>query len=288
MAEGKINWLASYPKSGNTWFRIFLSYYLSENPFLVHINKLPLNYIFSSRQIIEDYTGYDISELTMEESNRLRREAFIGLATESEKIIFVKTHDAFHRIDNQTFLHPVDATCGAVYFIRNPWDVAVSFANHLSGEIPGVIEKMCNTDFSLASSAHKYSPQIRQKLFSWGEHVRTWTDGLPFPVKIVRYEDMLGNTARVFTEILEFLSIPFEINTFEQALALSQFDRIKKMEEMEGFREKPPQCEKFFKNGTKGYFYQFLSDDEIKRIKDEFHDVLIVNGYLSNNDEIIC
>ena len=201
-----IVWLASYPKSGNTWCRIFLSNYLNKTNEPANINKLDIGAIFSSRSIIEENTGYDISELTANECDELRNFAFSKWAENYEENAFLKTHDAYLLLPNGENMFPIESTKAAICFVRNPLDVAVSFANHMATTPEKAAEKMCDSDFCLAASTKKYNQQVRQKLLSWSGHINSWTMQKEFPVLVVRYEDMLENPYREFKLILDFLN----------------------------------------------------------------------------------
>ncbi|HJX72016.1 MAG TPA: hypothetical protein VJ346_08695, partial [Bacteroidales bacterium] len=70
--QKKIVWLASYPKSGNTWFRIFLTNLLNHTNEPVDINNLYPSTIASSRSLFDEATGLESSDLTLDEIELLR------------------------------------------------------------------------------------------------------------------------------------------------------------------------------------------------------------------------
>jgi hypothetical protein len=281
-----IVWLASYPKSGNTWFRVFLSTFLHDSNQPFDINHLPINHIFSSRQIIEDYTGYDISEMTADECDSLRPAAFIQLASQTDETLYIKAHDAFLPLKDNSQLFPIEVTKAAIYFIRNPFDVSVSFSNHLTREIHSTIVKMCDNNFEMAASHYKFNSQVRQKLLSWGQHVNSWLNSSEFPIKFIRYEDMLLNPLKEFSDILNFLNITYTNEKILNVLIQCSFEQLSKFEEQNGFREKPVNCNKFFKTGQKGYYKNFLTEREISILTEAQQEVLITFGYLNSKGEI--
>ncbi|MBI5539773.1 MAG: sulfotransferase domain-containing protein [Bacteroidia bacterium] len=282
-----IVWLASYPKSGNTWCRVFLSNYLSKTNVPVDINKLDIGTIFSSRNVIEENTGFDISELTANECDELRSFAFSKWAENQDENAFLKTHDAYTPLISGENMFPVNATKSAIYIVRNPLDVAVSFANHMATTVEKTVEKMCEQDFCLAASTKKYNQQVRQRLLTWSGHVKSWTEQNHFPVLVICYEDILQNPVAEFKKILNFLSIPYNDEKFLNAIAFSSFDNIKKAEKENGFKEKPAKCNTFFNIGKSGYYKNMLSQESIQRIVNEHSLIMKKYNYLSDSGEIL-
>lgn len=281
-----IVWLASYPKSGNTWCRIFLSNYLNTTNEPININKLDIGAIFSSRNIIEDNTGFDISELTANECDELRSFAFSKWSENYGDNAFLKTHDAYLPLPTGENMFPVQSTKAAICFVRNPLDVAVSFANHMATTPEKTVEKMSDSDFCLAASTKKYNQQVRQKLLSWSGHIKSWTLQTDFPVLAVRYEDMLENPAREFKSILDFLNIPIDTEKLAKAIVNSSFEKVKEIEKQVGFKEKPAKCDTFFNVGKSGYYKNILSEVSIKKIINDHADIMKKYNYLSESGEL--
>lgn len=250
------------------------------------INNLSVGRIYSSKNIIEHYSGYYLSELTAEESNELRVHAFRKLSESSDDGIFIKTHDAFTTNVNNEHLFPLECTKACIYFIRNPLDVVVSFSNHLASDIEKVSANICNDNFVLGLSRKKYIIQTEQKLLSWSGHVKSWTEQHYFPVIVIRYEDILEDCGRYFRKILHFLDIEFDEKNFNRALKYSSFEVLQKTEDEVGFKEKPVNCHKFFNTGKKGYFYDYLARDNINLIIEKNKDVMADYGYLNENGDI--
>ena len=91
--------------------------------------------------------------------------------------------------------------------------------------------------------------QVRQHMGRWDQHVRSWADQTQLPVLIMRYEDMLAKGLETFTKFASFLGLPAEPELIQQALDNTSIDRLKKLEEdVDGFAEKPPDCERFFRS----------------------------------------
>ena len=132
MSEAKKNivWLASYPKSGNTWFRIFLSNLFSDSPQAANINNLNETTISSNRIIIDSYLGIHSSELTAEEIDKLRPQVFKRFSAEKEETAYIKTHEAWTLNSKGIPIFPEEITKGVLYIIRNPLDIAISYSFH--------------------------------------------------------------------------------------------------------------------------------------------------------------
>jgi hypothetical protein len=282
-----IVWLASYPKSGNTWCRVFLANLSSKTDEPIDLNHLGIGNIFSSRTIIEEQTGYDISEFSADECDELRSYAFEKLAELSNNELFVKTHDAYLPMASGENLFPLNATKAAVYFIRNPFDLAVSFANHLSRTTDDTILKMCDSTFVLSASIKKFNPQVRQRLLSWSGHVDSWKNQTDFPVLFIRYEDLVINSENEFRRMLEFLNIRYSEKKFQQALVCSQFENLQKLEQDSGFKEKPVDCMRFFNMGTVGYFRNYLSKKAIETLINKHSETMTNFKYLDESGNIL-
>jgi len=275
----KIIWLASYPKSGNTWFRIFLSNLIRDSKEPVSINDIERTTIASSRTLFDEYSAIPSSELSHEEIDLLRPTIYKEFSKKSEGIIFQKVHDAFNYLKNGMELFPEEITKGAIYFIRNPLDVAVSFAHHNNISFEKMISQMNNSNYSFCGKNDRLHGQIRQQLLSWSEHVKSWNEKPNFPVYLIRYEDMKDNTFKIFKEALEFIGLEKNDEQIKRAINNSQFDKLRTMEERSGFNEKPLEAEMFFRKGEVGTWKQELSRDEIEKIKASNANIMKKFGY---------
>ena len=192
MDTSKIVWLASYPKSGNTWFRAFLTALLNPGLAEVDINNLHPTTIASSRQLFDEMTGLSSADLSPDEIDRLRPRVYRQNALESEDMIYHKVHDAWIRLPDGEPIIPADVTRAVVYFIRNPLDVVLSFAHHLNTSIDKTIAIMNNPAYAFCDRRDRLHNQLSQRLLTWSSHVKSWVDESGLPVLIMRYEDMLA------------------------------------------------------------------------------------------------
>lgn len=273
-APKKIVWLASYPKSGNTWFRAFLTALLGDGD--LNINEMKTDGIFSSRGIFENCTDIDSTYLYDNEVKNLLPEVFTHQAGLYQKDkLFVKIHDAYTGNKNEIPIVPDEPTLCALYFIRNPLDVVGSFANHNNCTIDEAIQLMNNHKGSLArqSGNRNVNNQFKQLMLSWSGHVESWTVKLPFPVLVIRYEDMLADTKNTFMNAVEFMNINVTAEQVEQAIDGTKFEKLQQQEAKAGFMEKNAKSKSFFRKGVAGGWENELTAEQAREIIDHHNEV---------------
>ena len=275
----KIVWLASYPKSGNTWFRAFLTALLNPDNADVDINNLYPTTIASSRQLFDEMTGISSADLTPEEIDLLRPLVYRQNALESDEVIYHKVHDAWLILPNGEPLFPADVSKAVVYFIRNPLDVVVSFAHHLSTGIDKTITVMNTPDYSFCQRTDRLHNQLRQKLFTWSGHVKSWVDDSGLPVLVMRYEDMKTSPIETFAKSVSFLGLSYALHEIEAALNQASFTRLKQQEEEKGFSEKSAGSASFFRKGVVGDWRNELSEEQVERIVETHGETMKRFGY---------
>jgi len=282
-----ILWLASYPKSGNTWFRAFLTNLLREDDEPADINDLVGGPIAGSREPFDEAVGYDSGDLTEDEIDRLRPEVYCHLAaTRTEDPLFMKVHDAYTLLPDGRPLFPPEATRGVLYLIRNPLDVCVSFAHHAGHhDIDRMIAAMAHPGKAFADERDRQAHQLRQQLRTWREHVLSWTEAPGLRVHVVRYEDMKAAPVETFAEAAAFAGLPHDRAQVEAALARTTFEAMKRQEEERGFREKAPSAPSFFRRGEVGSWRDVLTPAQAARIIETHADAMRRVGYLTEDGE---
>jgi hypothetical protein len=270
----KIVWLASYPKSGNTWFRAFLTALLNPDNPGVDINDMHPTTIASSRQLFDEMAGVSSADLTPEEIDLLRPLVYRQNAIESEETIYYKIHDAWAKLPNGNSLFPSDVTKAAVYIIRNPLDVVVSFAHHLSIDIDKTVAIMNNPEYAFCYRTDKLHNQLRQKLLTWSGHVKSWTDESGLPVLVLRPEE-------TFTRAVTFIGLSFTLPEIETALEQSSFIRLKQQEEEKGFSEKSAHAASFFRKGIVDDWKSVLTQEQVRQIIDRHGEIMKRFGYIN-------
>jgi aryl sulfotransferase len=281
-----IIWLASYPKSGNTWFRTFISHLLNEKSEEVSINHLKTDGIFSSRMIIDNITGVEASNLTAAEIDRLRPRVYHHLARTAERKLFIKVHDAYTYLEDGTPLLGTE-NAKAIYIMRNPLDVAVSFANHASKELDQMIKDMGNESFAFCDNQNRLANQLRQKLLTWSGHVESWAQAREIPVHLVKYEDMKLNPVPTFTAAVRFMGLDCSEEQIEKAIQMSDFKKLKAKEEAEGFKERPYKTAAFFRKGEVGDWRNHLTEAQRDKLIADHGEVMRKYGYLNEDGELV-
>ena len=247
-----IVWLASYPKSGNTYLRSFLStYFFSKDDsysfdLLKNIGQYPKTSVFSR-------LGINIKDRHEVAKSHLKVQKKIN---DSKTLKFLKTHSSFVKMDGYSFTD-LDNTLGVIYVVRDPRDVIISFSNHNDQPINKTLE-MINDNFILDADDEN---RVAVYMGSWSFHYNSWK---PFKrvnkYILVKYEDLIKNKEKTFKEILYFLknlaNVNFKIEDkkIKKIIQEIEFEKLKKLEEKIGFPEskKTKQGEKiaFFRKGS--------------------------------------
>ena len=282
-----IIWLASYPKSGNTWFRVFLTNLLRGGDTPADINELEHTPIAGAREIFDNAMGFEASDLTADEIDRLRPEFYAYLAENAEEQLYMKIHDAYTCLEDTRPLIPQEATRCALYFIRNPLDVAVSVAHHSGSDCTKSAIKMADDTVAFCSQPGRLHDQLRQKLLSWSNHVLSWVDRAPFPVCMIRYEDMKSHPLETFTKAVRFAGLDHTGEKIQKAIDFSSFDVVQQQEEAEGFREKSSASGRFFRKGQVGSWREELNESQASKIAHDHREVMRRFGYLDEEGKII-
>jgi hypothetical protein len=261
--DKKIVWLASYPKSGNTWFRLFLTALLNEGE--LDINQIKTDGQFTSRYLFDSATDLDSAELFEDEVRLLLPDVYTYLSSgQNKQHLFIKVHDAYTLNANHKSIVPSAPTLAAIYFIRNPLDVVGSFAHHSNATLDEAI-KVMNNDNGKIGELWKGSHLI-SRMLNWSAHVESWTKNMPFPVLVVRYEDMVLNTIEIFARAVAFLGLDVSAEQIEVAINKTSFQNLRKLEAEQGFKEGAGKKTPFFRAGKIGNWYEELSRIQVEAI----------------------
>lgn len=267
----KITWLASYPKSGNTWARLFLSaYFTGKSTDLNHIGHVLGDH---SKYFHQTVSPKPIEDLSEGEYALVHGAALLHYSeSHLPRPLILKTHNA-----NATVLgvaaQPEQVTEGAIYLVRDPRDVAISYADHMGSSIDEAIEKMGNITNTL--KGHNMFPHF---LGTWSMHYASWVREKKFPVVVYRYEDMLEDPVGVFSRMLQRMNQSVDEDRVKQAVEQVRFDKMQALEQETGFCERLHQ-EKFFARGTSGHWRDILTTGQIKKIEKDHKDVMVSIGY---------
>lgn len=277
---GDIVWLASYPKSGNTWFRIFLTNLCGDNKGRPDINDLGRTPIASARGIFDDATGLESADLTFYEIDTLRPEVYKYISATSNELQIMKVHDAYTMVGDGKPLFPLAASKCVIYLIRDPLDVAVSFAHHLGVSYDKSIEIMANNSYCFCGRHDKLNTQLRQKLLTWSNHVVSWVEQPHIPVCVIRYEDLQSEPLDTFKKAVDFTGLTYDDGDIQKAIDQSSFSELQCQESENGFKEKSPSAERFFRRGKIGDWQSELYTHQVSRIIEDHGAVMRRFGYI--------
>jgi aryl sulfotransferase len=271
-----IVWLASYPKSGNTWARVFVQNYL--DPLApADINQLTIRHA-AQHALFDQFGAVEISDLTDDEVQSLRPALYRTMAAAAADPLFLKVHDAFGPTADGAALIPHDVTRAAIYIVRHPGDVAVSLAHHSRLSPADAVGMLCREESILRDRAG----QCRQHLRSWSGHVRSWVDEPRVRVCVIRYEDLLADPPREFSRMLAASGLAIDQPRLVQAIEQSRFERLQAQERAAGFTERPAiATAAFFRDGRSGSWRDHLTADQVRRLVDVHGPVMQRFGYLT-------
>jgi hypothetical protein len=279
----RLVWLASYPKSGNTWTRLFLSQFLGNPDAPVDLNSIDLGgSISSSRPAFDEVVGLPSSDLTDDEVDELRPDVYRAWAEHGSGTSFVKVHDANLTVAGGRRLFPASATGCAVHLVRNPLDVAVSLAFHQGHvDYDRTVGQLNDRGRVIAGNRRT---QLRQTLLDWSAHARSWTDERAFPVGTFRYESLVADPVGEFARLVAFLGLDGadDRSRVEMAVAATRFDRLQTAEAENGFRERHHRQARFFRSGRPGDWRNALSPSQVASIVDAHAEVMRTFGYLDD------
>lgn len=277
----QILWLASYPKSGNTWVRAFLANLLANKEQPLNINELRT---YADGDMAswpyERVFGGDVGEVPFDDLFKQRGKAHRLLAQSRPGVLIVKTHNRMGLVNDVPIITP-DVTWGGVYMIRNPLDVIPSYADHYGLSIDDAIVASVAEDHKIG----RMKTRIDQYVGSWTTHVRSWMIVPGLHRHVMRYEDILDNPQKSFSSMISFLDIPADRNRIKKAIKFSSFKTLRSQEDKDGFTERSASSERFFRAGRAGAWEKTLSDEQVAVICRSHRHVMRAFGYLDDNDQ---
>ena len=258
----KLIWLASYPKSGNTWMRAFLHNLFRDPEEAYDINKITdFSTSDSSINWYQAQDKRDWKEWSALDVAHMRRGAQLAMCQMKKDDVFVKTHNAMVKFHGYPMMHQ-DLTAGAIYIVRNPLDVCISLSHHYGTDIDTTINILADptigskTNDKIVYEVHK----------SWSIHVDSWTNPLRPGLAVLRYEDMLNNPIKAFGGLTQFLGLNPPRKRLERAIERASFKTLRRQEDERGFKEKSPFAQKFFRDGRAGQWREKLSPAQIDKL----------------------
>lgn len=296
------NWIAAYPKSGTTWTRVVLTNYLQDDDEPASINALIGSWGASNRENFDELIGIDSADLRPDELEHYLP-AFRELLVRSlsarppdghpidgvygRQPHFAKTHEAYRSaIGGARF--PRKGTAGVIYLVRNPLDVAVSYAHHLQRSIDQTIEWMNNPAADEAPATRNIRRLLPNPLTTWSSHVSSWLTQKDLRMHAVRYEDLLADPHAWFGTIVRFAGLAWDEARLDRAIAHAAFPRLQAQEAESGYQERQPTAPSFFRAGVAGSWRTALTCEQVAALVDAHRPVMRRLGYLGEAEAFLA
>lgn len=274
----QIVWLASYPKSGNTWVRCFLeAYFLGD----VDINEILSSVSDDIAHVHQMGDGSDITELPIDIQQLARPMAMARLVKMHDHYrngqfpLFIKTHQP-HLVANGIELIPECLTKAVVYLVRDPRDVLPSYSKHMGCDLDKGLDWMQDKYRTLSGGGDR----VGELTSSWDNHVNSYLNADTHNVLWVRYEDLLADPEKMFSRILKHSGVEPDADKVKAAIELTRLDRLKRMEKEKGFSESSPHAKnQFFGKGGSSNRSK-LEPKHLHRIEKAFGRLMKRLGYI--------
>ncbi len=282
-----IYWIASYPKSGNTWLRILLScYFYTKNGFYDE-NSLKNIQQFPEKQYLQQFE-YDQNIIGDTTKYWLKAQEKIN---EDKKLRFFKTHNVFGLVNNSHFTNK-ENSLGCIYIVRDPRNIFTSIKNFYEMDNDKALKWMVNQN-QYIYDIHNFKKDGYsdfQFISSWDNNYKSWKLQKKIPVKIIKYEDLLDQTFTVFKEVIEFINLsinssePINKQKIKNAVNSTLFSKLQSKEKNEGFSEailskKGDKKIPFFFLGPENNWKKILDTNVKNKIIDSFKKNLIELSY---------
>ena len=282
-----IIWIASYPKSGNTWIRSFISAILhtEDGNFnfknLENIPQYPIRKQFEG--LLQDFSNIDAIKTNWNIS-----QTKLNL---DNKIKFLKTHHVNCKIENDAFTN-FENTLGVIYIVRDPRNVITSLINHYSlSNQPEAKSFLFEEKNWLGFKKENNEIQVTRfptLISSWKTNYNSWKN-IKKNLLLIKYEDLLANPKLEFSRIVDYLEKLIKTNFDEEkinnAIRTTSFDALKDKEISEGFYESVRdklggRKKRFFNLGPKNKWEKLVDKNIVNEIEKQFETEMKELNYL--------
>lgn len=272
--------LASYPKSGNTWLRAFLASLLAEGRAIDINGNLAGTIPGAKRSVFEEALECDSRRMTAPRIAATRANSWAIAAKRSHGPLWVKVHDVWPIAGTDLPPpYPAEWVRCVLHVVRDPRDVAISFAHHFDIPIDEAILWMADETAMLDADLAGPQDQLPQILSSWSRHVQSWHAAIDMPVVTIRYEDMHERPQEAFRHVADALRLNVTDAMIAAAAAQSCFGRLRDQELSGGFVEAESASSRFFRQGRSGGWRDVLEPGQAARIVADHGAMMHALGY---------
>ena len=268
-----LDWLVSYPKSGNTWLRAMVAAYL-------HDEDVDLNVMYGSDSDVnpkwfQSVSPVRLNALCVQNQLLIRHAGLLAISMYNKPPFILKTHN-LHAQTYDIPLFPKSLVKKVFYLVRDPRDVTVSLSHHLKKDIDTVIGLMNDAKFALQSDT-----VLTSFVGDWSTHFKTWqmAPDVENDITLIKYEELLEAPAHVFAFFLSRWGIKPDAARIMRAVERTRFDKLAEKEAAHGFKETPESADKFFRVGQAGQWRDALTDKQAATICENHGDVMKQLGY---------
>jgi hypothetical protein len=279
-----IVWIASYPKSGNTWVRSLLSSYLYSNDGIFNFDLLKEIRQFPSKSFFNTFLN-DFSDIKKVSNFWIAAQDKINLI--KDKTTFLKTHSSLCTLENNPFTNKIN-TKAIIYIVRDPRNLITSISNHYSQTQEESFNFMINKNKMIMDDDWGGKDfGVATVLGSWVDHYKSWTNTKIAPLIVIKYEDLINDTINTFEKILNFLNklidIKIDKKKITNVVGSCEFEILSNKEKKEGFFESISKNDKkvsFFFLGKKNNWKDLLNPEIEKKIRSTFQNEMLQLKYI--------
>ena len=270
-----IVWIASYPKSGNTWVRSFLTAYYYCKDGVFDINNLIKIQDYPNKQFFKN-------EVKKGEIHKHWEESQINIVNQ-KKIKFLKTHNSLISAFGKNFTEP-KYTLGVIYIIRDPRNVITSLKNHNDFKTYEEALNMMQNDNTVISDYSYLNNHAKTNIInSWRINYQSWLRNNNYRRLLIKYEDILNNPYQTFRDIVIFVNTickfndNFDEKKFNNSIETTSFKKLQELENQGKFTESVYSIHdnrkvKFFNQGPDNDWKKNLSHELILKMNDYYKD----------------
>tara|TARA_Y100001958_G_C21203559_1_gene529899 strand:- start:596 stop:1438 length:843 start_codon:yes stop_codon:yes gene_type:complete len=278
-----IIWIASYPKSGNTWIRSFLtSYYFCEKG-IFDVEKLNKIQDYPNKQFFNEKVKEGEIHKHWDESQKK--------LCEKKEIRFLKTHNSLINAFGNHFTQP-KYSLGVIYIVRDPRNVITSVKNHNDFQTYDEALKFMQDDNAVLTDYKHLENHAKTTIInSWRINYQSWLRNNFFRRLTIRYEDMISNPQQTFRDLIIFVNTICRFNDsfdeikFKNSIETTNFKSLQNLEEEGKFSENvysrhDKRKIKFFNQGPKNDWKKNLSKELIEKMNKFYKDDLEKFNYI--------